>query len=609
MSEVQRVTTRADAEALARHLLDAGRRRPVVVVSHGVGRESAPWIDAQRVADDVGEYAEVHVVPTGDVTWAFSAAMPPEAQVYGDAARVYGTDLAWVARPRSSRLHLCFGASRGGVIAEALVAEAMSAALSAGLLEQRAQQRRAVSGEVVGTLAGRGIVRGDFGTAALRPELVAPGLPIERVVRVGQRVTGEWVSADGLLDVRDQVQSARAALAHYRAGDAVLVRVADLGHDRAVLEPYPDTRVEVRVEQITGNALDDPRDLMTVGEVVVAHVVRTGSWILSLLDVDDDEEVREVPSLLLGGPAWLEATEPVALEPVPAWVPPAVPAPAMPETDEVQALVEAADGAVVRDERARPPAGAPSPLDLDPRRRAAAAVPGPPPRPSAPASASAPEAPAPTTYPSAREVHLEREARAHAQRQAEALRVENAQLVSRLQRLEQERDSALMELERRKTETLSLKKQVRRSRGAGARERGDLQFIDPEQQLRHDVLLAWAALIPAAEKSDRALPTSWSVGADFLRSLDDVDGISRTKVLEVVVHVLTGLAETMPGRDLHRLRIGPGGDDAYVERAPGEFCWRVALQRNAPSARRLHHWKHGDRIELSRVALHDEMRP
>jgi hypothetical protein len=605
MSEVQHVTTRADAEALARHLLDARRRRPVVVVAHGVGRDAAPWIDAQRVADDVGEYAEVHVIPTGDVTWAFSAAMPPEAQVYGDAARVYGTDLAWVARPRSSRLHLCLGASRGGAIAEALVAEAMSAALSAGLLEQRAQQRRAVTGEVVGILAGRGIVRGDFGTAALRPELVAPGLPIERVVRVGQRVTGEWVSADGLLDVRDQVQSARAALAHYRVGDAVLVRVADVGHDRAVLEPYPGTRVEVRVEQITGNALDDPRDLMTVGEVVVAHVVRTGSWILTLLDVDDDEEVRPAPALLAGGPAWLEAAEPVELEPVPAWVPPEAPLGDASPSVEVDAPVEVAQEAAAEDMEARPAGTAPSPLDLDPRRRAVRPVPGPPPPPPAPAL----EAPAAVASPSAREVHLEREARAHARRQVDALRAENAQLVSRLHRLEQERDRALSELERKRTETLSLKKQVRRSRGAGARERNEVQFLDPEQQLRHDVLLAWADLIPAAEKRDRGLPTSWGVGADFLQSLEDVDGISRTKVLEVVVHVLTGLAETMPGRDLHRLRMGPGGDDAYVERLPGEFCWRVALQRNAPSARRLHYWKHGDRIELSRVALHDEMRP
>jgi hypothetical protein len=602
MSEVQHVATREQAEHLARHLLDATRRLPVVVVSHGVGRHQEPWIDAQRVAEDVGEYAEVHLIPTGDVTWAFSAAMPPEAQVYGDAARVYGADLDWVARPRSSRLHLCFGASQGGAIAQSLVAEAMTAALSAGLLERRSPQRRPVTGEVVGVLAGRGIVRGAFGTAALRPELVAPDLPIERIVRVGQRVAGEWMSSDGLLDVRAHVRPAASALAHYEVGDAVLARVADVGHDRAVLEPYPGLRVEVRVDQITGNALDDPRDLMSVGEVVVAHVVRTGAWILSLLDVDDDEQVRTAPSLLVGGPAWLEAEEPVALEPVPEWVPPQVPVVQTVEEMDPEAHAQVDESSV---EVARVGRSSPSPLDLDPRRRAPRPGADPVREPSAQRSKPA----SPGSSSSTRELHLEREARAHAQRQVEGLRSENAQLVSRLHRLEQERDRALAELERRRTETLSLKKQVRRSRAAPPEGRRGAQFIDPEQQLRHDVLLAWADLIPAAEKADRALPTSWTVGADFLRSLDDVDGISRTKVLEVVVHVLTGLAETMPGRDLHRLRIGPGGDDAYVERAPGEFCWRVALQRNAPSARRLHYWKHGDRIELSRVALHDEMRP
>jgi hypothetical protein len=36
---------------------------------------------------------------------------------------------------------------------------------------------------------------------------------------------------------------------------------------------------------------------------------------------------------------------------------------------------------------------------------------------------------------------------------------------------------------------------------------------------------------------------------------------------------------------------------------------RVALQLKTPSARRLHYWKVGEAIELSRVVKHDDMTP
>ncbi|GAA0210084.1 hypothetical protein GCM10008944_30140 [Cytobacillus oceanisediminis] len=605
MGAVTFVKTREAAQLLASHLLDARRTHPVVVVSHGVGRGDEPWIDAEQVAAGVGDYAEVHVVPTGEVTWALSSSLPPETQVYGDAARVYSTDLTWVSRPRSSRLYLCFGPDQGARIEALLEADAMQAALEVGLLERRAVQRRTVTGRVVGVLAGRGIVEGDFGRAALREELAVPGVPIERVVRPGQEVTGEWVTADGLLDVRNQVRPASEALEHYAPGDAVLVRVADVGRDRAVVEPYPGLRIEIGVSGITGNPLDDPRDLMTVGEVVVAHVVRAEKWLLSLVDVDDDEPVREVPALLPGGPAWLvvEAESMPAHVPVPPWSPPQVDAAEM----TVPALVDDADAPVVRaplgatTESPRP--ARPSPLDLDPRRRKTGD--------GARTVQPSPMVVDPVATPaSVKELHLERAARADIQRKAEALRHEMAQLVSRLGRLEQERDRAVADVERKRTETRELRKKLQRSRPASRSDSGsEGRFVDAESAFRHDVYLAWVEVIPAAEKAQRPLPDDWTLGPDFLASLASVDGVARSKVAEVVVHVLTGLADSMPGRDMHRLRMGPGGDDPWVERHPGEYCWRVALQQHTPSARRLHFWRRGTQVQLSRVALHDEMRP
>ena len=89
-----------------------------------------------------------------------------------------------------------------------------------------------------------------------------------------------------------------------------------------------------------------------------------------------------------------------------------------------------------------------------------------------------------------------------------------------------------------------------------------------------------------------------------------MQGIRRSKVVEVVVQVLTGLDAGLASRERHQLRTGLGGDDPPVVRNGGETCWRVSLQVKTPSARRLHYWVCADgSIELSSVRLHDDYRP
>lgn len=64
------------------------------------------------------------------------------------------------------------------------------------------------------------------------------------------------------------------------------------------------------------------------------------------------------------------------------------------------------------------------------------------------------------------------------------------------------------------------------------------------------------------------------------------------KTFRTVVDVLTGQAENLDEREFHQLREGLGGDDPPVVRArDGASCWRVAIERNTPSARRLHYWR------------------
>ncbi|MGC5168189.1 hypothetical protein [Luteimicrobium sp. DT211] len=98
-------------------------------------------------------------------------------------------------------------------------------------------------------------------------------------------------------------------------------------------------------------------------------------------------------------------------------------------------------------------------------------------------------------------------------------------------------------------------------------------------------------------------------GPRFVASVD-VARPARNKLLEVLVQVLTRRAEHVPARQLHALRNGQGATSGQHVRDDGAACFRVSLQVNAPSARRLHFWTLPDgTVELSRVVLHDDVEP
>lgn len=79
---------------------------------------------------------------------------------------------------------------------------------------------------------------------------------------------------------------------------------------------------------------------------------------------------------------------------------------------------------------------------------------------------------------------------------------------------------------------------------------------------------------------------------------------------KAIVEICTGLVATVPGRELHRLRSSDAGNAAPMTRGDGAVCWRAALQRGTPQARRIHFWQRRDHmIELSSVRLNDDMRP
>ncbi|MGQ0467874.1 MAG: hypothetical protein ACT4QG_21470 [Sporichthyaceae bacterium] len=590
MGTIKRVVEDAGARALANLLNGTERRRPIVVVTMPTGR-IAPWIDAERINDEVGDLAEVFLMTSGPHTRTFSAAMPDLTQVYGGAGRVYPLGHDWVADPRQSPLRFAYDAEEGARSTDLLIGDAMRMVRQVGAAQRpRTAAPRRASGVVKGFSAGRAWVAVDGGFATVAQELTLPDVPLERILAKGMRVEGLLDEDSRRLDVRRGIGGARDALAAYAVGDLVLASVAEVGPRCATLKLHPHHSTVVQRDQISGNDQDDPRSLLTAGEVVVARVLSTGpGWDLSLLDVDDDEEVRPAPALIPGGPAWLVLAEPAEIPSVP--IPVALPRPRT-EPDPMLRPAVAGPAPIQRT------SSAPKPSALGAAPRLAAPAPAP----AAPASANdGAVAQMSLTIQSLRtqlDVAKARVADLEAQvRDGERDRTDLVEL---------RRDQAAS-LDRKEAELKNLRGKLLKANRAAQKAAPAPSFADPALAFRHAVVTAWATRIPVAEQAQRPLP-DFDLGPEFLTSLGKVPDVPLDKVADVAVEILTGLVHQLNGRDLHQLRTGDGGGSPYVRRdSDGASCWRAALQVNTPQARRIHYWRlPGGRIEFSRVALHDQ---
>jgi hypothetical protein len=584
VSDVEQLRGGARVRALAVHLNRPDRTKPVVVISVPTAA-SAPYIDPRVVADELGELAEVYLIRTGEDTFTFSDHMPDLTQVYGGAGRVYPVGTEWVTDPHRSPLRFAFDAAQGERAARALVSDALRMASEAGLVSRttpRSLPRRA--GEVRGLpTPDRAVVRLDGNFATILQELTLPEVPLDRLLAKGMQVSGLYDEHNGRLDIRSELQPAAEALRHYEAGDVVLAQVETVEAETARLLLHPEVAVTVRREDVSSNELDELTSLMTPGEVLTARVVAASPrWRLSLIDVEDDEVPRTAASLLDGGPPWLQPRHTVVLD------------------------LETADGVDGRAQLPLPPRPAapppPTPAVLDRKRREVAS----------PASGTPNE---PT--PALRDVSLALDAararltaveqeRDRLFAQVRALQDERAMAASHVDHLTRQRDHFERQLEQSRT---ARRRAARRQSRQGDTGDGGQWFLDPEEQFRFEVQNAWARRIPAAEKAARPL-AEYQVGPEFLASVEAITGVSRDKIVDVVVELATGLAFELSGREVHQLRTDESGGAPQMVRPDGATAWRVALQRDAPQARRLHYWQRpGGTIELSRVAVHDDYTP
>ncbi|WP_098464942.1 hypothetical protein [Isoptericola jiangsuensis] len=677
--DVVTIDTLETAQDLAHRLLTPGRTWPVVAVSTAADADG-PFVDVEALKAEIGDLAEVVLLTTGDPSWAFSHAMPPNTQVYGGASRVYPVDHEWVGLPRRSRLRFAYSGIDGGHVLQDLVHDVLGAALRAGLVgtPEVSPTASLVEGTVRGVVGQRAFVDLDDGRqATVAEELTGAGVPLDQVLARGLRVRGVLDPVSRLLDVAAHLPDSSASRllveGAYASGEVVLVRVRSADRDTVVVELAPQLPVTVPREHVTTNDLDSLDGLFEAGEVLLARVIGAGVAV-RLDDVDESEDVP-VPAvaLLPGGPVWLLPPSAAgADEPGPAPTPAAsntlsdavgdTPAPgpvespsATPPAGTVQTVVPAVRPAppqpkpkpgpfrpappVPREAAppsSGPPAATPPQGDLQPPDRIAesgAAPARPTPALLGRGTAHRPQVTAipPTTDepvtsdPAPRGKALqdaqlalaaaltraeaaEQEAVA-ATRLARQLKADNAHLLAEIQ----EQDKRVNRLEnslgdfKRKYRNADRRRQQTEHRAPGTDDDGPW-FTDPADQFRHEVHTAWVRGVPAAQKVSLPLH-DYTLGSAFLDSLA-LPGVSRRKIVETVVHVVTGRAADINGLQLHPLRTDDGGGSPQVRRDDGATCWRVSLQANTPAARRLHYWRLPDGgCELSRVVVHDDTEP
>lgn len=593
----------ARAEALAEHLLDPARTKPVVVVTTAAGR-SRPYIDVDEIIGAVSELADVYVLPTGGVTFALGDRLPEKTQVYGGAGRVYPVGAAWRSDPYVAPLRFAFDPAQGPGATDKLIADALGAAHLAGLDTTRIGATLVhVQGEVKALIApSRAWVRtDDGGDAAIWQDLLLPGLDLDRAFRLGMRISGALDVEERRIDVSASLRKPADVLAGYAVGIVVLARVVELDNIAVLMELYPGVRAEMSANEVTGNPLDRLTAVMSVGEVLPVRVTVRGrgdgrGWRLSTLDVEDSEAILVAPSLLPDGPPWLKMAD-VGFEgaiagPSGATGPPRVELTGQPEASFVDA-------------QPQPDAQSPQPDVLSVSATNGEVVPG--------LHSMAAEESQSLRREIAELDRLllnERRLGQAVQVELDGFRAQARESYARVQLMMTSAEKARTDLRLEKQKSQRLDKQVRAAKARTDQESNeDVLFLDPVEQFRYEVDVAYAHRIPAGDKAARPR-RELRLGFDFLATLGSVEGVERTKVVAVTVEVITDLVNELEGRDLHPLRTGRGPADREVVRdQDGARCMRVALQTNTASARRLHYWKVGDAIELSRVVKHDDMTP
>jgi hypothetical protein len=410
------------------------------------------------------------------------------------------------------------------------------------------------------------------GTVTVRQEHLASRVPLDRALAVGMRVEG-LLNADGrALRIAFESPSQAMLDAMFPDGVVTLALVTKTSGLGGRLALHPDVLVAISRSDISSNRNDRVDDLLEVGEIVAARVFRhtDGTIRLRTLDVDDDEPITPSLRLLPDGPEWLRLPEEPEGEQAE-------------EVDEVDpAPLVGVEAAV--DAMAAHPAGSDLPEGKSALRTALLR----------------------NEHLKAENAELRRERDAAAATSPEEMRAVRAEYGQVLRENRELGDQV-----RTTNRDLAKAKKALRARVAAAetpRDRRHL-FGPAEDWIRHELYLAYLERVGYQDRAEFPMSTDFVLGEEFATSLEILDDGCLEKALKTCVDVLTGRATEVNGRQVHALRTSEVGNAPQRVREDGARCFRCAIENGTPSARRLHYWKRDGVVELSRVVLHDDMKP
>ncbi|GAA4377226.1 hypothetical protein [Paeniglutamicibacter cryotolerans] len=553
--------------------IKAPRTLHLVVIST-LDKPGAINFDAAAIAAQTDDWADVITVPNGSTTFAMAAALPPDWNVYGTAARIYpiGAGMRGI-RPghylmarAPEQLHQLTEDLLDEVLGlpnPARLRPATPVSPASGSSPVTAALPMLRTGRVTGFLGAgeRAVVDLEDGIRALvRREDLAAGTRLDWLLAIGAKVEGSYDPATHVLDVSASAAVPRLLQA-YSFGQVILALVVEASAQSAVLSPLPGELITVTRPEVSSNELDDIDSLLAPGQVVAARLTQlAGIRHLVLVDVDDAEAIAPAPPLLTGQLPWLQEGRDLL-------------PPSMDEADEL------------------------------------------PTTPPAPATPMAQHAPAPPVRHGSA-LHdallsierLKAENRALRAEDAEGLARLNAAAVEELAHARADLGKA-RDANRRQAELLNkAQEKARKAARSTALAPADARahFEDPDDALRHEIYLAWVSRVPAAEKPTYPWDPGFLIGPRFTASYFGHEPALRAKTAKALVDLVTHRAERMPAREVHPKRTGPGGDDPQQVRADGAACWRMSVEVNVAAARRVHYWKLPDgRIELHELVAHD----
>ena len=573
-------------QSLAFSILNAARKKPACVITIPFHKE-APAFDLSELSE-AGDVCDFYVIETSELTREFAALMPENTGVFNGAVKVYPIGFSADDDPFSLPIFYPRADSQRSV--DSLLNEIWARADVSSLKSQQLSRSIPASGEIIRFFDARAMVKLEGNVlATIRQEISFPGVPLEWIFKIGDKVSGSFDQLDGAFIPDSSDRTIKDVASAYGLGSVVLALVSEIGRQTGKLRLLPNVEVEIKREEISHNERDLVEDFMDVGDVVCVRLYRhdQGAIRVRMDDIDDDEVVLHALPLVEGGMPWL-----VEGRDVPGRIA---------EVDPNNLDQEPIEYAPVEVEQGEPVAltgGMPLP---GPGRLPGMSVP------------SAVETPG------GNEVAM---AKFAAKQYLESLKQANARLLTATNQANdfkqrwidaaRDRDTYIEQL-RKSNKTVKKGKlhEVReenqkRSDTLSRRDRWDNDIDWFNEELRRSWISRYT---PSERKGEYKLNfDNFIYSGHFFDSLRELslDEESLRKVTRVILDIVTGRENRERRYALHPLEEGSNP----MVRADGAECFRAYLEQSTPQAKRLHFWKLGNsRFEISRVVKHDDYRP